>query len=46
MTSIRGRKFTEDALEELNHVLGETHHLKASGKEFVADCMRKVMASV
>ncbi|XP_075238687.1 lipoyltransferase 1 isoform X2 [Lycorma delicatula] len=46
MTSIRGRKFTEDALEELNHVLGETQDLKTVGKEFVVDCMRKVMASV
>ena len=46
MTSIRGRKFTEDALEELNHCFGESHPLKDEGKKFVADCVRQVMASV
>lgn len=46
MTAIRGRKFSEDALEEHNHILKETPHLKAGGKEFVVDCMKKVMASV
>lgn len=46
MTSIRGRRFTDDALEELNQCFGESNPLKDEGKRFVADCVRQVMASV
>lgn len=45
MTSIRGHRFTEDALDELNASLGE-QSLRDDGRQFVADCVRKVMASV
>uniref|UniRef100_A0A1B6KYI1 BPL/LPL catalytic domain-containing protein n=1 Tax=Graphocephala atropunctata TaxID=36148 RepID=A0A1B6KYI1_9HEMI len=46
MANIRGRRFTEDALDELNASFGASHSLRDDGKQFVADCMRKVMASV
>lgn len=46
MNSIRGRRFTEDAVEELNNVFAESTHFRDAGKDFLADCMRKVMASV
>jgi len=45
MTSIRGHRFTEDALDELNASFG-AQVLRDDGRQFVADCVRKVMASV
>lgn len=45
LSSIKGRRFSEEALEELDLALRENHHLKDFGKVFVADCMRKMVAS-
>lgn len=45
ITSIRGHRFTEEALDELNASLGAQIH-RDDGKHFVTDCVRKVMASV
>lgn len=47
MTNLKGRRFTEDALDELNTSFGlSTESLRADNKRFVADCVRQVMASV
>lgn len=46
MTSIRGRRFSEDALDELDASFGGPQAMKDDSKQFVADCVRKVMASV
>lgn len=47
MTNLKGRRFTEDALDELNTSFGlSTESLREDNKQFVADCVRKVMASV
>ncbi|XP_039282240.1 lipoyltransferase 1, mitochondrial isoform X2 [Nilaparvata lugens] len=45
LSSMKGRRFSEEALEELDLALRENHHLKDFGKVFVADCMRKMVAS-
>lgn len=47
MTNLKGRRFTEDALDELNTSFGlSTKSLREDNKQFVADCVRQVMASV
>lgn len=46
LTSIRGRKFTEDALEELDAAFGTGQSMRDESKQFVADCVRKMMAAV
>lgn len=45
ISNIRGRRFTEDALDEVNASLG-SQALQDDGNQFVADCVRRVMASV
>lgn len=46
ITSLRGRRFSEDALDELDASFGMHQTMKDDSKQFVADCVRKVMASV
>lgn len=47
MTNLKGRRFTEDALDELNTSFGlSTKSLREDNRHFVADCVRQVMASV
>lgn len=47
MTNLKGRRFTEDALDELNTSFGlSTKSLREDNKQFVADCVRQVMSSV
>lgn len=45
MTNIRGRRFTEDAIDELNASFG-SQALQDDNKQFVADCVRQMMAAV
>lgn len=46
LTSIRGRRFTEDALDDIDASFGPPHTMRDQSKQFVADCVRKVVASV